>query len=102
MAWARLFGADAPGYGFADGLTPEIAIAVLPEQRGQGLGSELLAALFRELRARGWGRVSLSCDKTNPALRLYRRLGFATVADGGEDLIMVKALDGRGLSHAGN
>jgi hypothetical protein len=46
--------------------------------------------------------VSLSCDKTNPALRLYRRLGFATVADGGEDLIMVKALDGRGLSHAGN
>jgi hypothetical protein len=34
------------------------------------------------------GAVSLSVSASNPALRLYRRFGFAEVVDGGPSLTM--------------
>ena len=54
-AWFRLFRASAPGYGFVDERTPELAIAVVPNARGKGVGSELLDAL---LAARARARAS--------------------------------------------
>src|SRR5438128_12172082 len=36
-AWFRLFPADEPGYGFLDEATPELAIAVVPSARRQGI-----------------------------------------------------------------
>ena len=71
-----------------------LAIALYPEYRGQGLGGAMLAKLLDALREGGWTRVSLSVQKANRALRLYRRLGFVTVEDRGEELIMVRRLDG--------
>ena len=54
-----------------------IDISLLPEWRGKGVGSALIAALQDEARARTAGRVILNVDRTNlGALRLYRRLGF--------------------------
>jgi len=48
-------------------------------QRGRGLAGRLLHAMALEARRRGIDRVFLQVDASNqPALALYRRLGFAT------------------------
>ena len=85
-AWARLHPADAPGYGYVDDATPELTIAVTPDERGGGVGTELLARLLAAA-----GRCSLSVDTRNPALSLYRRFGFETVSQPGEhELVMLR------------
>jgi ribosomal protein S18 acetylase RimI-like enzyme len=57
-----------------------VDIALLPEHCGRGLGTAILTALQAAARAQGKG-VGIMVEKFNPALRLYRRLGFADVAD---------------------
>jgi ribosomal protein S18 acetylase RimI-like enzyme len=57
-----------------------VDIALLPEWRGKGLGTAILTALQAAGRASGKG-VGIFVEKFNPALRLYRRLGFTDVAD---------------------
>ena len=57
-----------------------VDIALMPAQRGRGTGTAILEALQRTARASGRG-VGIFVEKFNPALRLYRRLGFAEIAD---------------------
>jgi len=45
--------------------------------RGQGIGTEVVKGLLEEA-ARAGHAVTLGVVKTNPALRLYERLGFRT------------------------
>ncbi len=59
-----------------------VDVALLPEHRGGGAGTELLMALMEEARAAGKA-LSIHVERMNPALRLYERLGFAPVADEG-------------------
>ena len=59
-----------------------IDIALLSEHRGKGLGEALLRDLLDEAAARGKD-VSIHVEKNNPAMRLYRRLGFTTAEDKG-------------------
>ena len=80
-AWFRRFARDRPGFGFIDELTPEVSVAVTPGSRGRGVGSQLLATLIEIGRERGFERLSLSVDSRNPAVRLYRRLGFVVAVD---------------------
>lgn len=80
-AWVR----RVEGYGFVDADTPELGIAVLADERRRGIGSALLHELFRSVP-----RCSLSVDTRNPAIGLYERLGFRTVAtDGGHSATML-------------
>ncbi len=88
-AWYRLFRPDAPGYGFVDERTPELAIAVVPSRRGRGFGDELLSALLAHARDEGYEQVSLSVERNNPALKLYDRHGFRTVSEVGNTYTMV-------------
>jgi GNAT superfamily N-acetyltransferase len=53
-----------------------LEISLLPERRGHGLGAALLGMLQDEVRAGRADRVSLDVLATNPARRLYARLGF--------------------------
>jgi ribosomal protein S18 acetylase RimI-like enzyme len=94
-AWSRILACPGKrGYGNIDGHTPELAISVFPEYRGGGIGTKLLSALHDDIAGRGDQRISLSVQKTNPAVRLYERLGYATIGEGenAEDYIMVKTL----------
>jgi ribosomal protein S18 acetylase RimI-like enzyme len=59
-----------------------IDIAFLPAHRGNGLGEALLRDLLDEAAAAGKA-VSIHVEKFNPAMRLYRRLGFTTEEDKG-------------------
>ena len=82
-AWYRLFTRDEPGFGFVDEETPELAIAVVPNKRGHGLGSQLLEALIQRARDDGFHALSLSVEPQNPALPLYERFGFRKVDEHG-------------------
>lgn len=56
------------------------SIAVLPEYRGCGVGRALLADLCRRVFAKGFDKVGLLVDVTNPkAEDLYASLGFRRV-----------------------
>ena len=87
-AWTRII----PAYGHVDDDTPELAISVLPEHRGQGIGTALLTQLLELLRERGYRQTSLSVQKTNPAARLYLRTGYEIIHENEEDYIMIKSL----------
>ncbi|MBD2502151.1 GNAT family N-acetyltransferase [Anabaena azotica] len=77
-AWLRLFTANNQGYGYIDDQTPELAIAILPEYRNQGIGTHLITHLIATAKAI-YPSISLSTRKSNPALRLYQRLGWKIV-----------------------
>ena len=90
-AWLRLFADGDRGYGTIDETVPELSIAVTPEYRGRGIGTRLLTQLLRGA-AKHFTAVSLSVAADNPALRLYRRLGFEIVGRSGTALTMRKEL----------
>ena len=56
-------------------------IVLLPEMRGNGAGTAILEALIAFAHARGKA-MGIFVEKFNPALRLYRRLGFVPIGDG--------------------
>ena len=92
-AWARI----VPAYGHLDETTPELAISILPNHRGQGVGTALMEHLFETLRQNGYARTSLSVQTNNQAVRFYKRLGYEITQEkldhvGNEDYIMVKQL----------
>jgi ribosomal protein S18 acetylase RimI-like enzyme len=87
-AWYRLFREDAPGYGFVDEQTPELAIAVVPSRRGRGIGEELLRALLDRARDDGFGAISLGVELGNPARKLYDRFGFREVRTEDDTVVM--------------
>jgi ribosomal protein S18 acetylase RimI-like enzyme len=70
-----------------------IDIALLPEHRGHGIGGAIMRDLMDEAQAAG-KPLTIYVEKYNPALRLYRRLGFQTVEDKGVyDLMRWSAQD---------
>lgn len=79
MAWLRLWLAENKGYGYVNDEIPELAIAVLPDFRGQGIGTDLLMQVLEMAKARFPG-VSLSVRANNPVLTLYERVGFNPIA----------------------
>ena len=59
-----------------------IDIALLPEHRGRGRGTAIMRDLQDEAQSAG-KPLAIHVEKFNPAMRLYRRLGFQTVEDKG-------------------
>jgi ribosomal protein S18 acetylase RimI-like enzyme len=92
-AWWRYFTAAQPGYGFIDEAVPEISIGVINGYRGQGIGRKLLLGLITEGRTRGIPGLGLSVEPENPALRLYKRLGFEVVGGTGGSITLLLRLD---------
>ena len=58
---------------------PELAIACLPENRRKGVGYSLLTSLLQSAKDKNHPGVCLSCRESNPAMRLYERVGFVKV-----------------------
>ena len=86
--WIRLF----KGYGFVDGETPELSMAVLKGHRGKGIGKHLLATMIDTLKNNRFKRISLSVDKDNFAHRLYKKHGFLDYLTSEKSIIMTREL----------
>jgi ribosomal protein S18 acetylase RimI-like enzyme len=56
-----------------------IDISLLPEHRAQGIGGELICSLISE-SSRAGAALKLQVLNSNPARRLYERLGFVSTA----------------------
>jgi ribosomal protein S18 acetylase RimI-like enzyme len=87
---------DAPvGRLYVDRAPHEIRIvdiALLPEYRGAGIGTELLTELLAEA-AQARKVVSIHVERFNPALRWYQRLGFRVIEDRGVYLQLTWSAD---------
>jgi ribosomal protein S18 acetylase RimI-like enzyme len=91
--WTRII----PAYGHINDDTPELAISILPEFRGLGIGTRLMKRLFKLLISNGYKKTSLSVQKNNPAFRFYKKLGYKVIGDNkdfadNEDYLMIKEL----------
>ena len=64
-----------------------IDLALMPDWRRRGIGTAILQAVHTAACADGKA-VGIMVEKFNPALRLYRRLGFTDLADHGVYLEM--------------
>lgn len=85
-AWSRIM----EDYGHIDNDTPSLALSLLPDCRGQGIGTRLLNGLLALLQNQGYQRASLSVQIENPALRLYQRAGFEIAEPRGSEYLMVR------------
>ena len=83
--WTRIM----DDYGHLDDRTPSLAISLYGEYRSRGIGTQLMRCMQEKLKADGYQGVSLSVQKANYALRMYRKVGFVPVADHGDELLML-------------
>lgn len=83
--WVRIMN----DYGHIDDETPSFAIAVYEEYRHLGIGTELMRAMLKLLKDKGYKKASLSVQKANYAVGLYRKAGFEVVDENMEEYIMV-------------
>jgi ribosomal protein S18 acetylase RimI-like enzyme len=68
-----------------------VDIAIVPQQRGAGIGTRMILALCMEAEMMH-KNVRLSVSSGNPrAADLYRRLGFRVIQDHETDLLMERA-----------
>ena len=83
--WIRLM--DDYGHLYED--TPSLAISLYPDYRAQGIGTALMKAILTLAESEGIPQISLSVQKENYAVRMYRKVGFATVGETDEEYLML-------------
>lgn len=73
VGWADIFPGENPRQSHRGGL----GMGLLPEFRGQGLGSKLLSAVLAHAKKFGLEKVELNVYTSNPAaIALYKKFGF--------------------------
>lgn len=83
--WTRIIN----DYGHIDDETPSLSISLLREYRNLGIGTELMKQILLILKEQEYKQVSLSVQKANYAVHLYKKVGFEVVHENEEDYIMV-------------
>lgn len=68
--WVRIMN----DYGHIDNETPSFAISLLKEYRNYGIGTELMKQMLTKLKLEGYKQASLSVQKMNYAVRMYRKI----------------------------
>ena len=83
--WVRIM----DDYGHIDDETPSFAISIFKEYRNYGIGTELMKRMLLELRKQGYKQASLSVQKINYAVNMYKKVGFNIINANDEEYIMV-------------
>lgn len=77
--WVRIM----EDYGHVDDRTPSVAISLYKEYRGYGIGTAMMKEMLSVLKKCGYEQVSLSVQKANYAVKMYRKLGFEIIIGNG-------------------
>lgn len=91
-SWYRMLPRTEPGFGYVGTGVPELIIGVRPIWRAHGVGRALLQGLVERAKAQGFSRLSLSVQRGNHAVVLYRSEGFVVTEAGSGRDTMVKRL----------
>lgn len=83
--WVRIMN----DYGHIDNETPSLAISLLKEYRNFGIGTELMKQMLIKLKGQGYKQTSLSVQKINYAVHVYRKVGFKIVEENDDEYIMI-------------
>ncbi len=83
--WVRVMN----DYGHIDNDTPSLAMSLHKNYRGLGIGTALLNQLLSTLKEEGYSKISLSVQKENYAVKLYKKAGFIIVNETEEEYIML-------------
>ena len=83
--WVRIMN----DYGHIDDETPSFAISLYEEYRDLGIGTALMGDMLQFLREKGYKQTSLSVQKANYAVSMYRKAGFEVVDENEEEYIMI-------------
>lgn len=83
--WTRIMN----DYGHIDRNTPSFAISLFKEYRGQGIGTKMMKEMLALLKSQGYKQASLSVQKVNRAVKMYKRVGFKIVDESAEEYLMV-------------
>ncbi len=83
--WVRIM----HDYGHVDDETPSFAISLYEEYRHLGIGTDLMKSMLRLLKDKGYKQASLSVQKTNYAVNMYKKVGFEIVGENKEEYIMI-------------
>ena len=75
--WVRIM----EDYGHVDDQTPSLAVSLYKEYRGYGIGTAMMKEMLAVLKKCGYGQVSLSVQKANYAVKMYRKLGFEIISE---------------------
>lgn len=86
--WTRIMN----DYGHTDEYTPSLAISLYREYRNRGIGTRLIKEMINLLKIRMYRRVSLSVQKANPVVGIYKGQGFCIIKETDEGYVMVKEL----------
>lgn len=90
--WVRILADKIKGFGNIDNQTPEFAISLFKEYRNFGLGTQLMNKMIVYLKEKGYQKTSLSVQKENYAVKLYKNLGFKIIDKNKDDYIMLMKL----------
>lgn len=83
--WTRIM----DDYGHVDDTTPSLAISLYKEYRNNGIGTSLMKEMLKLLKQKHYERVSLSVQKENYAVKMYRKLGFGVFEENEYEYIMI-------------
>ncbi|MGN0524377.1 MAG: GNAT family N-acetyltransferase [Eubacterium sp.] len=86
--WTRIVN----DYGHINNETPSLAISIFEEYRGKGMGTKLMKAMIKLLKEKGYKQVSLSVQKENYAVEMYKKIGFKIVDEKELEYIMLYKL----------
>lgn len=86
--WTRIIN----DYGYVDDETPSLSISLLKDYRNLGIGTELMKQILLTLKEQEYKQVSLSVQKVNYAVHMYKKLGFEVAHENEEDYIMIRKL----------
>ena len=90
--WYRLFERTYPGYGFLDDQTPELTIAAVPSCDPDSILQVLLARLVAQGKGDGHPALSVSVERSDPAVAAYVAAGFGVAREHDRALTLRRSL----------
>lgn len=90
--WVRILDGEIKGFGNIDAETPEFVLAIFKEYRNMKIGTGLMLQIIDMLSNEGYRQVSLSVDKANYAIKMYKKFGFEVVKENERHYVMALKL----------